>query len=375
MEENTMEATMNASRAMTLRDKVRVTLAITAKDMLEGLRNKNTLTVVVTVILMIVMYRFLPLITGANDPKQVFLYEVGPSETLADLEYSSSIRVRNALSLDALKRRIGNGNEPELGLVIPADFDARGAADEPIEIQGYVVNWVSEDEAQELVQQVENSIYEETGLDVRVQLSEDRIYPAVDNDGAAFLASLGVIFALCMLGISFIPHLMIEEKSARTLDALMISPASVWMVVSAKVLTGLTYGLVIGVPALLIYGPVIINWSVAGSAILSIGIFTISVGLLLGTLLNTRQQLMAWAWVAVIPLMLPPFLVVMQELIPGWLAGLLPWIPTVAASLLIRASAAVEIPLDFILRNLAIILVWSGIMLTVTVSVIRRRDR
>jgi ABC-2 type transport system permease protein len=370
-----MEATMNTPRGMSLRDKVRVTLAITAKDMLEGLRNKNTLTVVVTVILMIVMYRFLPMITGADDPTPVFVYEAAPSAALADLEFSSAVRVRSASSIDALKRRLGEGNEPELGLVVPADFDARAAAGAPLEIQGYVLHWISQDDALEIVRRTEDAIYEATGLDVSIMLSTDRIYPAVDNDGAAFLASLGVIFALCMLGISFIPHLMIEEKSARTLDALMISPASVWMVVSAKVLTGLTYGLLIGVPSLLIYGPVIMNWGVAGSAILSISIFTISVGLLLGTLLNTRQQLMAWAWVAVIPLMLPPFLVVMQELIPGWLAAVLPWIPTVAASLLIRASAALEIPFDLILRNLAIILVWSGVVLGVTVSTIRRRDR
>ena len=370
-----MESTMNTPRGMSLHDKVRVTLAITAKDMLEGLRNKTTLTVVVTVILMTLMYRFLPLITEGNEPTPVFIYEAAPSEALADLEFSSDVRVRSSPSLDALKRRIGDGNEPELGLVIPADFDARAAAGEIPEIQGYVVHWISQDEALEVVQQTEDAIYEETGLDVRITLREDRIYPAVDNDGVAFLASLGVIFALCMLGISFIPHLMIEEKSERTLDALMVSPASVWMVVSAKVLTGLTYGLLIGVPSLLIYGSVILNWGVAGLAILSISVFSISVGLLLGTLVNTRQQLMAWAWVAVIPLMLPPFLVVMQELVPGWLAGLLRWIPTVAASLLIRASAAVEIPLDLILRNLAIILVWSVVVLGVTVSVIRRRDR
>ena len=370
-----METTMNAQRGMTLRDKLRVTLAITAKDMLEGLRNKTTLTVVVTVILMILMYRFLPLITGAGDPAPVFVYEAAPSAALADLEFSSAVRVRSSPSLDALKRRIGDGNEPELGLVIPADFDARAAVGEIPDIQGYVLHWVSQNEATELVQQTEDAIYEETGLDVRITLSEARIYPAVENDGAAFMASLGVIFALCMLGISFIPHLMIEEKSARTLDALMVSPASVWMVVSAKVLTGLAYGLLIGVPSLLIYGPVILNWGVAGSAILAISVFAIGVGLLLGTLVHTRQQLMAWAWVAIIPLMLPPFLAVMQELIPGWLVRLLPWIPTVAASLLIRASAAVEIPLGFILRNLAIILVWSAIVLGVTVNVIRRRDR
>jgi ABC-2 type transport system permease protein len=369
-----METTMNAQRGMSLRDRLRVTLAITAKDMLEGLRNKTTLTVVVTVMLMILFYRFMPLITGADDPTPVYIYEAAPSKALADLEFSSAVRVRSSSSLDALKRRIGDGNEPELGLVIPADFDARVAESQIPEIQGFVVHWVSQDEALKLVQQTEDAVYDETGLDVRIILNEDRIYPAVDNDGAAFLASLGMIFALCMLGISFIPHLMIEEKSSRTLDALLISPASVWMVVTAKMVTGLTYGLLIGVPSLLIYGPVILNWGVAGSAILGISVFTISVGLLLGTLVNTRQQLMAWAWVAIIPLMLPPFLVVLQELIPAWLAGVLPWIPTVAASLLIRASAAVEIPLDLILRNLAIILVWSVVVLGVTVSLIRRRD-
>ncbi len=369
-----METTMNAHRGMPLRDKLRVIMAITAKDLLEGIRNKNTLTAIVTVVMMIALYRFMPLISG-TDPARVFLYEAGPAESLADLQYSSEIEVRSSLSLPALQRRIGDGSEPELGLVIPADFDARVAAGETPELQGYIVRWVSRDEAQELVQQAETAIYNETGLAVRIEVGDNRISPAVDNDGTAFTASLGTIFMMCMLGISFIPNLMMEEKSARTLDALMVSPASSWMVVVAKALTGLFYSLLIGIPSLLIYGPVIQHWGVAGLAILAGCIFTISVGLLLGTVFHTRQQLMGWAWAAVLPLMLPPFLVVLDDLLPGWLVGLMTWVPTVAMSMLIRASAAAQIPAAVILGNLAIILVGTALVLGFTASLIRRRDR
>ena len=370
-----METTMNATRSLPLRDKLRVVLAITAKDMLEGLRNKTTLTAIVTTVMMIALYRYLPLITDANDPPRVFLYAATPSEALADLEFGSSLQVGQSPTLDALERRIGAGNDPELGLVVPPDFDALVAAGETPELTGYVVQWVSPEEADQLVRQVEDGIYAETGLNVQIVLADKRVDPAIDNDGVAFMASLGTVFTLCMLGISFVPHLMMEEKSSRTLDALMVSPASSWMVVASKALTGVLYGLLLGVPSLLIYGPVIQQWGVAGLALLAGVSFTISVGLLLGMLVNTQQQLMAWAWVAIIPLILPPFIIVLSGLIPEWLASLLPWIPTVAVSLLIRASAAAYVPLDFILRNLAVILAGTGIVLAITASLVRRRDR
>ena len=369
-----METTLNEKVSMPLKEKMRVVLAITAKDMLEGIRNKTTLTVVVMSILMIIMYRFLPVISG-TDPTRVFLYEAGESETLVDLEYSTDIEVRLSPSLEAMKRRIGDGSEPELGLVIPSDFDARVALGEIPELQGYVVQWLTQDEAEQLVAQTEDAILTETGLDVRIILDAGWIDPAVDNDGTAFTASLATIFTLCMLGISFIPQLMIEEKSSRTLDALMVSPASSGMLVVSKLLTGIGYGLMLGIPSLLIYGKVIQHWGVAGLAILTGTMFSVSIGLLLGTVLSTRQQLMAWGWAAIIPLMFPPFLIVMEELIPGWLIRLMPWVPTVAMSMLIRASAAAQIPPILVLRYLAIILVWTGLVLGVTVSLIRRRDR
>ena len=65
-----MESTLNEKSSMPLKEKLRVVLAITAKDMLEGIRNKTTLTVVVMSILMIIMYRFLPVISG-TDPTRV----------------------------------------------------------------------------------------------------------------------------------------------------------------------------------------------------------------------------------------------------------------------------------------------------------------
>lgn len=369
-----METTLNEKRGMPLKEKLRVVLVITAKDMLEGIRNKTTLTVIIMSIFLIVLYRLLPVI-GGSDPTRVFLYETRPSETLADLEYSTEIDVRQSPSIEALTRRIGDGGEPELGLVVPPDFEARVAAGEIPELKGYVVQWLPQHDAEQLVAETEEAIFTETGLNVRIVLMEDRVNPAVDNDGAAFTASLASIFSLCMLGISFIPHLMIEEKSSRTLDALMVSPASSGTLVVSKALTGISYGLLIGIPSLLIYGKVIQNWGVAGLAILTGTVFFVSIGLLLGTVLNTRQQLMAWAWVPIIPLMFPPFLVVMEELIPAWLIELMPWVPTVAMSMLIRASAAVRIPLALILRNLAIILAGTGLVLGFTVSRIRRRDR
>ena len=51
-------------KATPIRQNLRIILAITGKDILDALKNKTTLTALVTIVLLVVMYKFLPVLSS-----------------------------------------------------------------------------------------------------------------------------------------------------------------------------------------------------------------------------------------------------------------------------------------------------------------------
>jgi ABC-type polysaccharide/polyol phosphate export permease len=118
-----------------------------------------------------------------------------------------------------------------------------------------------------------------------------------------------------------------------------------------------------------------VHWPLALAAGLTGSLFAVGLGLLLGSLLESRQQLMLWAWVVLVPLLLPMLLYLMEELIPSDLATIFSWMPITVMFKLIRTSFAGAItPADWALQ----LVVLGGYALTVLTGVawiVRRQDR
>ena len=99
------------------------------------------------------------------------------------------------------------------------------------------------------------------------------------------------------------------------------------------------------------------------------------IGLVLGTALENRQQLMLWAWVLLIPLLIPTFLVLMRGLVPDAAIDIMRWIPTVVLTRGLTV-AAIETALvkDYIMELMVLILS-SVLVLGLVTWILRRRDR
>jgi ABC-2 type transport system permease protein len=324
---------------------------------------------------MIMFYKSLP--SWENNPEvpNMLVYDAGNSSLAIALEDSLNVNLYQFGSQQEIDRRLARGDIPELGLVIPADFDQALEAGEALELDGYVIHWVSDEAAEELKRTAEAEINALIGKGVRINLEGNKVYTQAESTGLAFLASISIIFSVVMLGLLVTPHLMIEEKRAKTIDVLLVSPASSCHVITAKALAGLFYCLFAAGIALAINAAIVTQWWLAILATISGALFMVAIGLLLGNLVEVRQQLGLWVFGLNFLLMIPVFLFIMKDLIPAGVLQVLAWIPTVALSKVLRVSFSNQSSLALVGPELALIFIVTFVLLTALAWSLRRQDR
>jgi ABC-type Na+ efflux pump permease subunit len=204
---------------------------------------------------------------------------------------------------------------------------------------------------------------------------QDPVYLAPDSHGVGSSAGIAFVFVITMVGLTLIPHLMLEEKQTRTIDVLMISPAGSGSLIAGKAIAGLFYCLLGAGVALIFYRFLIIHWWLAVLATILGALFTISFGLMLGTIIESRAQLTMWAWVFIVPLFVPVFLSLLEGLVPDRVIEVLRFVPTVVILDLFRTSCAAGIPLGKGLLQLSWVAAWAVGVLIFDGWLIRRQDR
>jgi ABC-2 type transport system permease protein len=357
------------------RENARIILAITSKDILEALKNKNTIAVLLTSLFMVIFYRFFPALELGNEPPNLLVYDAGNSALVAYLENSSSFKIYTYPSEASMKEHLANGDVPELGLVIPADFDRSLENKDTLALQGYVMYWVKESDAAALQQTLQGELTQILGQPLSIHLAGNQVYHQPKSDGIGVQAGFSIIFIILMVGLTLIAHLMLEEKQTRTLEALLVSPASAGQVVIAKALTGLFYCLLGAGVALAMNSDLVVHWWLAVLTAVVGSLFTSSLGLWIGNKIENRGQLTLWAWVLLTPLLIPVFLSLLVGLIPEGLIRVFQFIPTVVIFNLFRTSFANPIPFWPTWLQLTWVAAWAAAVLFLVAGQVRRLDR
>ncbi len=357
------------------RENSRIILAITLKDILEALKNKNTIAVLLTSLLMVIFYRFYPALALGNEPPNLLIYDAGNSALVAYLENSSSFKIYTYPSEASMKEHLANSNLPELGLVIPAGFDRSLENKDTLALQGYVMYWLKESDAAALQQNLQAELNQILGQPVSIQMAGDLVYHQPKSDGVGVQAGFSIIFIILMFGLTLIAHLMLEEKQTHTLEAILVSPASAGQVVIAKALTGLFYCLLGAGVALAINSDLVVQWWLAVLTAVVGSLFTNSLGLWIGNKIENRGQLTLWAWVLLSPLLIPVFLSLLEGLLPAELIQVLQFIPTVVIFNLFRTSFANPIPFWPTWLQLTWVAAWAAAVLLLVAGQVRRLDR
>lgn len=354
---------------------LRLVWALASKDIVDALKTKTTLTTIIIALFMVLVYRALPALTAESDSLRVLLYAESESVLVTELERSPLLALYSFDSREELVKAFADAESVELAVVIPDSAVAQQQAGEPITIEGYLMYWVSSEMRAEIKALVEEDLTTQLGQPVTLDLAGHDVYFNADDSFFVFSSTFALLFVTVMIGISLIPNLMVEEKQTKTLDALMVSPASAAHLVAGKTLAGLFYGLVGSAIVLIVFHYLIVQWGVAILAAGLATLFMVGVGLLLGSYVKVRAQLQMVAWFIILPLLVPVFLVAMEGLVPSGAISVMNWIPSVLIAKIFRLSLTPDATITHYGPAVAVSLAATLLLLVLVVWVVRRADR
>jgi ABC-2 type transport system permease protein len=356
---------------------LRVILAIAAKDSLDAVRNRTLLSVLVAVVLMVALFRVLPAFREENTLTLVVV-DPGHSAAVDGWAERGPFNLVRTASRQEMEDFLGGEETAVLGLVLPPDLDrqVQGKGQAPLALEGYVDHWVRDAQADELGATAEAQLTALTGRPVRIEVHNEEVFTH-PRGLRPVTTSFLLVYALVVVGLMVAPNLMVEEKELKTMEALLISPASAGQIVVAKALTGLLYCLLAGGLVLIASARMVVHWDLAILAVLGGSLFTVSVGLLLGVVLNARQQLIIWSSVLMIPLFLP---VIASEVladlqVSDLVVRAVALVPTVPVAEATRWALSGQVPWAEAGWGLAVTVAWAVPLLAGVAWLVRRSDR
>ena len=344
---------------------------IALKDIVDALNNKNTRTNIILIMGMVMFFYWASTPRPFDKRIDTAIYDEGNSNLnvgTAELADGYTIRFYEAASIHEMERMMGY---KQLGVVIPADFDQTLASGgEPI-LTGYIL-WVHRGSATELEAKYSQKFSELLGQPVRVEIGDNFVIPAPDVESSG--VHFHILFATIFVAITLVPFLMIEEKRTKTMDALLVSPASAGQLVLGKALAGSFYILLAGGLFFALNWAYITNWALALLAFLGCAMFSIGLALVLGSFIKAPQHLRIWMIPVMFLLIVPAFFSQEPNLAPG-LKAIFSWLPTSALVNIFHFSMSSYAPLDEFLTNLAIVLVSTALVYAAVVWKVRQADR
>lgn len=354
-------------------DNLNIIWTITSKDIVDALKNRVVITMIIMVSVILLLPKGLPLIFD-NTQTSLPIFDKGNSTLLDEIGNIPQLSVQRILTENDFESALCGSIDPRIGLQIPVDFNEGLEADGMIEFQGYVC-WGKRNQVSDLRTELEEILTRTLEKNVTISIEGNIVYPTSGGMLSFGLKTINSILMVLMMGIFLVPSLLFEEKESKTIQALLVSPASIVQVVLGKALAGFFYILVTGVMDFLFIWQDVKHWSMAILFIIAGGIFSVAVGLILGSFFEKQQDVMGWMMVILL-LLVGALLIKMLGLeLPIFLDQILPWIPSVAIGEINRASFSEEIPITQVLNNLWIVLSISLPLYGLVIWKVRRLDR
>ncbi|HHN81356.1 MAG TPA: ABC transporter permease [Methanomicrobia archaeon] len=230
----------------------------------------------------------------------------GDEDVLMLLEGSQSVDVTNVSSLAELESAVREGRR-DGGLVLDGTPKLLLSGSSQL------------NERATLLAVASQAIKESQGLPDVVDI-ERIVLPAEGYSLKTRLIPFLLIIATVVGGL-IISASLIEEREQKTLDALLVSPATAGEVIVSKSLFGMFLGLVLGVLILLLNNS-LSSALVIVSLVLGVG-FTVGLGLMAGVVMDNITDLIARMKLFNIFLQFPALVILFPQ-IPQWVAKLFP---------------------------------------------------
>jgi ABC-2 type transport system permease protein len=359
-------------------ERLRIIWAIAAKDILDAIKNRTVITIVLGMAMMMLSAQAFPLLLKLSATPRAIVYDAGTppdgaSPLISAMAEDGRYRITEVDSQQAMENVLADLNAEVLGLVIPSGFEQALEKGAQSDLQGYVI-WSRRSAADELAREMEQYLATWLGKPVRVETEDNLVYPPPEGAGSQGMIATVLSLILVTTGGFLVPYLIFEEKQTHTMDALLVSPASASDITVGKALAGLVYCLVAMAVVLAFNYSNVVSWVIVALAVLAGALLAVGVGLLMGSSFETAQQVGAWSIIPIVLLMAPVMLATLGNL-PPILESALPWMPTIALANLFLLSFSGSATLAAALPDLAMILAWSLPLYAAVIWIVRRSDR
>jgi ABC-2 type transport system permease protein len=364
---------MSLKTTHTIGDNLNIIWTIASKDIVDALKNRVVVSMIIMLSIILLVPKMLPLIF--EQPQTVLpVYDMGDSHLVAELKNAPDISVQKLRSEQELHTALCSAVYPLIGLRITADFDQVITAGKKVEFQGYVC-WSKRYQVSELQPKLEEKLSQSLGQRVTIHIEGNIVYPPSDGVLTASIATINSVLMILMMGIFLVPSLLFEEKETKTMQALLVSPASIGQVVIGKALAGSFYILVTAVMIFAISWADVIHWGMVILFVIGGGIFSVAVGLVLGSFYEKQQDMVGWMTVLLLLLVGTIFVNMLGMELPALVESILPWVPSVALADMCRASYSESVSLNKIGLNLGVVLAISLPLYALVIWKVRRSDR
>ena len=343
-------------------DHVGIIWAIARKDIAEALRNLVMLSVILGVLVLVGSSQIGVLLQQMSGKYNVYINDTTGYDLAYSLNTPPTLNLIAVTSDEELNQALINNPGTTVGLKLTTDNLGT------LSVDASYAHWVDRDEASTIIDITEQFLRSELGKAVTtVHLQDNSVYPEGTTNRMVNSMSIILIIALFAFCGSLVPMLLAEEKRRKTMDVLMVSPASVGDIISGKAIAGMFYGLLTACVTVILLNRYILHWEIAVLVSLLGTMLAVTTGLLLGVLINSYQAMNIYSAGLLFLLFLPLIPEVMGLDIAEGFASLLQLFPIPALMALTRMMYINPVSVDVILPNTGILILWvAGIGLMAT---------
>ena len=345
--------------------------AIGLKDISDALKNKGTLVNILIVMGMVVFFWWGATPRPFDKKIDVAYFDEGNSSLPTLTQVIGDSYQFRFYEVDSAEEISASMGYKEIGILIPADFDQTLADGETAVLTGYTM-WVFRNSVSEMESKYSELFSQLLGGAVQVKIGDNVIVP---EPGVHYnVVNFQVMWAVLFMALMVVPHLMLEEKQTKTMDALMVSPVSPGELVAGKAVAGLFYMMISGGLYLALNHAYVVNWWLTLLAFFCTSIFSIFLALFFSGLIRNPLTIGILVLPVIAIFVLPAMFQHEPFLAPG-LRDVFGVIPTSAMVEVMGFSFSSYAPLNELLTDLAIILVSIVLLYAGVVWQVRRSDR
>lgn len=260
--------------------------------------------------------------TFFSEKPKLGIFDEGHSQLVASAQELDSVTTKVYDSLTVLEQATASG-AVDMGIVLPDNFDDAVTQGEAVVIEGYIWGESLAKNRTIIPVTIADLVRELAGQEVPVDiesvtLGEEASTPWNERL-MPFLVLMGVFFSGLMLPSTS----LIEEKQKKTLEALVITPASIGDIFISKAILGIILSTFLGI-AILVLNNAFGAHSLLLVMVLFFGaIMAVELGLICGALIKDITTLFT-IWKSGGIFLFAPVFIYMFPQIPEWIAKIFP---------------------------------------------------